>query len=60
MLIAADIPCQPVASDGSRLAHDDPRAFEMINAIPQLITKLKDRYVSLDIEEHANLLSTGA
>ena len=32
----------------------------MINAIPQLITKLKDRYVSLDIEEHANLLSTGA
>ena len=60
VLIAAGIPCQPVAPGGSRLAHDDPRAFGMINAIPQLIAQLGDRYVSLDAEEHADLLSTGA
>ena len=60
VLIAAGIPCQPVAPGGYQLAHNDPRAFEMINAIPQLIALLGDRYVSLDVEEHADLLSTGA
>ena len=60
VLIAAGIPCQPVAPGGYRLAHDDPRAFDMINAIPGLIARLGNRYVSLDVEEHADLLSTGA
>ena len=60
VLIAAGIPCQPVAPGGSRLAHDDARAFGMINAIPQLIAQLGERYVSLDVEEHAGLLYTGA
>jgi hypothetical protein len=40
VLIAAGIPCQPVAPGGYRLAHDDPRAFDMINAIPGLIARL--------------------
>ena len=60
VLIAAGIPCQPVAPGGSRLAHDDPRAFGMINAILQLIAQLGGRCVSLDVEEHADQLSTGA
>ena len=32
----------------------------MINATPQLIAQLGERYVSLDVEEHADLLYTGA
>ena len=59
VLVCAGLQCQPFAPGGSRLAGNDPRAVDVTDTIPAIVEGLGDRYVSVDIEEHEDLLLRG-
>ena len=45
---------------GGRLAEADPRAVEAMESVPQAVSSLGERYISVDIEEHADFALRGA
>ena len=59
VLVCAGLQCQPFAPGGSRLAEDDPRAVDVTDTVPAIVERLGDRYVSVDVEEHEDLLLRG-
>ena len=59
VLVCAGLQCQPFAPGGSRLAEDDPRAVDVTDTIPTIVERLEGRYVSVDVEEHEDLLLRG-
>ena len=60
VLIALGMPCQPFAPGGGRLAEADPRAVEAMESVPQAVSSLAERYISVDIEEYADFALCGA
>ena len=60
VLMAIGLPCQPFAPGGGRLAEADPRAVESMESVPRAVTSLGNRYISVDIEEHADFALRGA
>ena len=60
VFIALGMPCQPFAPGGGRLAEADPRAVEAMESVPRGVSSLGERYISVDIEEHADFALRGA
>ena len=54
------MPCQPFVPGGGRLAEAGPRAVEAMESVPQAVSSLAERYISVDIEEHAGFALRGA
>ena len=60
VLVCAGLQYQPFAPGGSRLADKDPRAVvDVTDTAPASTERLGDRYVSVDVEEHEDLLLRG-
>ena len=59
-LVALGMPCQPFAPGGGWLAEADPRAVAAMGSVPQVVSSLGERYISVDIEEHADFALRGA
>ena len=59
VLVTTGFPCQPFAPGGGRLAELDPRAIDAMSSIPAAIASLGERYISLDVEQHADFALRG-